>query len=298
MPIPFTCPHCGTRTEVSEEYAGQTGPCAQCGKSVTIPLPHAPAQYAPPPRSSSKGPMLVIVLVCVMGVTVVCGGILVALLLPAIQAAREAARRAACTNNMKQISLAMHNYEAVHGEFPPAYSTDEDGNPLHSWRVLILPYMEGQWLYDQIDLEQPWDSPQNRVFADMMPMEYACPSSATPDGATTSYMMIVGPGTISDGPTARKIAEITDGTSQTLMVVEVSGMGVNWMEPRDLDAETISFMVNDGTSQGISSDHASVANAAMCDGSVHSISSGVSPNEIKAMSTIDGGEMVTGEALY
>jgi len=298
MPIPFACPHCGTQTEVSDEYAGQTGPCSQCGKSVTIPLPYAPAQYAPRQKSSSKGPTLVIVLVVALGVMVVCGGILAAWLLPVVQAARGAARRAACVNNMRQIGLAMQNYHAVHGSFPPAYSTDEDGNPLHSWRVLILPYLGEGGIYNGIDLEQPWDSPQNRVFADMMPPTYACPSSATPGGTTTSYAMIVGPNTISDGPTGRKISEITDGTSRTLIVVEASGSAVNWMEPRDLDAETISFAVNDGTTQGISSNHAGVANAALCDGSVRSISNTVSPSEIRAMSTIAGGEAVTGASMY
>ena len=299
MPIPFTCPHCGAQTEVADEYAGQTGPCAQCGKSVTIPLPHAPAQYAPRQKSSSKGPTLVIVLVAVLGVMVVCGGILAALLIPNVEMAREAARRTACKNNMKQIGLAILNYHEAHGEFPPAYSTDADGNPLHSWRVLILPYMEQQWLHDAIDLEKPWDSPENQDYANMMPAEYACPSSTDAVGmGNTNYVMIVGPNTISDGPTGRKLGEIQDGISRTLMLVEVTGQGINWMEPRDLDAQTISFEVNDGTAQGISSDHPGVANAAMCDGSVHRISSGTDPEQIKAMSTINGGEAVAPDVLY
>ena len=97
-----------------------------------------------------------------------CIGILVGLLLPAVQAAREAARRMQCSNNMKQIALAMHNYEAVYKAFPPAYTTDANGQPLHSWRTLLLPYMEQQALYSQIDLNKPWDDPVNLPFSQVV----------------------------------------------------------------------------------------------------------------------------------
>ena len=69
-------------------------------------------------------------------------GVMVALLLPAVQSAREAARRAQCVNNLKQIGLAMHNYESANGVFPPAAITDKQGKALLSWRVAILPYIE------------------------------------------------------------------------------------------------------------------------------------------------------------
>ena len=149
MPIQFSCPHCGAETNVTDEYAGQTGPCGQCGKTITIPAagggPGRP--YAPPARKTSGAPVLVIVLVAALVGVVLCGGILTALLLPAIQAAREAARRASCSNNLKQINLALLNYENAHKCFPPAYIPDEDGTPMHSWRVLILPYLEQNALY-------------------------------------------------------------------------------------------------------------------------------------------------------
>ena len=294
MPIPFTCPHCKARSEVSDEYAGQTGPCSQCGKPITVGLPAAPAQYAPPRKRSSGGPTLVIVLVAVLGVVVVCGGILAALLLPAIQTAGGRARRAQCPNNLKQIGLAMHNYAVAYGCFPPAYTTDEDGNPLHSWRVLILPYMGDGSLYDMIDLEEPWDSPNNLALADMMPDIYRCPnSSANVSGLETNYAMIVGPGTISDGPTATKMADIEDGASHTIMVVEVEWTGINWMQPQDLDTETMSFRVNDPKDTGIGSSHVGGANVVFCDGSVHFLDDSIVPEQIEAMTTIEGGEIVS-----
>ncbi len=149
MPIPFTCPHCGLETTVADQYAGQTGPCSRCGKPITVPgtaaVPGAP--FYPPPKPASKLPVLIIALAVAVPVMLVCGGILIALLLPAVQAAREAARRAQCQNNLKQIGLALLNYESTFRSFPPAVFTDDHGKPMKSWRVAILPFLEQQALY-------------------------------------------------------------------------------------------------------------------------------------------------------
>ena len=84
--------------------------------------------------------------------------IIVALLFPAAQAARAAAQRMTCCGHMSQLTLAFLVYHEVHGSFPPAYTVDENGKPLHSWRVLILPFIEQKALYDKIRLDEPWDS--------------------------------------------------------------------------------------------------------------------------------------------
>jgi len=85
----------------------------------------------------------------------------VALLLPSVTRGREAARRTQCKNNLKQIMLALHNYHDEYHAFPPAFTTDCDGNRLHSWRTLILPYLDQQQLYTTIDLSKPWNDPAN-----------------------------------------------------------------------------------------------------------------------------------------
>ncbi len=87
--------------------------------------------------------------------------LLIAFLLPATRSSRGAARRAQCTNNLKQIALALHNYEQAYKSFPPAYTVDANGRPLHSWRTLILPFLEQESLYRAIDLSKPWNDPAN-----------------------------------------------------------------------------------------------------------------------------------------
>ncbi|NQT16217.1 MAG: hypothetical protein HQ582_25895, partial [Planctomycetes bacterium] len=94
MPIPFTCPHCGLTNNVADQYAGQSGPCSGCGQTITIPAPAGVAPFAAsvPPAKRSATPVIVIVVVALLALSVPCSGILIALLLPAVQAAREAAR--------------------------------------------------------------------------------------------------------------------------------------------------------------------------------------------------------------
>src|SRR5262249_19251820 len=95
-----------------------------------------------------------------------------------IRQAREAARRSQCTNNLKQIGLAMHDYHRAHGTFPPAYSTSPDGKPLLSWRVHILPFLGQKALYDEFHKDEPWDSEHNKTLISRMPAVYTCPSGS------------------------------------------------------------------------------------------------------------------------
>src|SRR6056297_2453543 len=116
MPVEFTCPHCGTKTTVADQYIGQTGPCGSCGRTITIPGT-APSNYAPPPTRGGGCGLGVVIAVLVVGVLVF--GLFIALLLPAVGAAREAARRMQCMNNLKQIGMAMQMYENEYGCYPP-----------------------------------------------------------------------------------------------------------------------------------------------------------------------------------
>ncbi|MBW3600638.1 MAG: DUF1559 domain-containing protein [Planctomycetes bacterium] len=291
MPIQFTCPHCGATKNVADHYAGQTGPCAECGQTITI--PGKPAA-APPPKPASSGASSILIVVAVLVVGFFgCGGVLIALLLPAVQAARESARRMQCSNNLKQIGLALHNYHDTYKTFPPAYIPDEDGNPKHSWRVLILPFLEQAPLYEQYDFNEPWDGPNNSQLANIVIPAYQCPSAPNPNQATTNYLAISGPGTVFNQGNGSRIMDIRDGTSNTIMVAEVAGGNINWMAPRDFDVTTMPMAINaakDGSS--ISSFHPGGAQVLFADGSVRFLSDNVAANVLSILLTIADGQSV------
>ena len=161
------------------------------------------------------------------------GGLLVGLLLPARMASNEAARRAQCTNNLKQIGLAYHNYHAATNAFPAPAIADKDGKPLLSWRVAILPYVEQQELYNKFKLDEPWDSPHNKALIKEMPPVYLCPSRKNPAEGTTTYRVFVGDGAMFQEGQGTPLEAITDGTSNTVMVVEATD-AVPWTKPDDL----------------------------------------------------------------
>jgi prepilin-type N-terminal cleavage/methylation domain-containing protein/prepilin-type processing-associated H-X9-DG protein len=116
-------------------------------------------------------------------------GLLVALVLPAVQAAREAARRMQCRNNLKQIGLALHNYAGAHGVFPVSWGqtrwTADSYNA--AWPALVLPYLDQAPLFSQINFAAPLD-PANDVVAATVVPAYLCPSDST-DPVRTDRMM-------------------------------------------------------------------------------------------------------------
>jgi prepilin-type processing-associated H-X9-DG protein len=282
MPIPYSCPHCGKQFSVAEQYAGQTGPCAACGKPITIPPAAGSYAYAPQAGGATGGSGLAIVAIAIVGCLVVCSGILVALLLPAVQAAREAARRAQSSNNLKQIGLALHQYHDIYSSFPPAVVTDDDGQPLYSGRVLLLPFLSQEALYEQFDKSKAWNSPENRAWSQTVIPVFVDPSSANPPVGQTDYLFVSGKGTIFETGKSTKLMDIADGTSNTIAIVEVKNSGINWAEPRDLVIpQPMSLPAGN---------HPGGNNALFADGSVRFLSKSTGTNSIRAMATKDGGE--------
>jgi prepilin-type processing-associated H-X9-DG protein len=160
---------------------------------------------------------------------------LIVLLLPAMGSARTAARRNQCMNHLKQIAIGLLNYHDVNGAFPPAYVSDANGKPLHSWRVLILPYMDEAALYKRYNSNEPWDGPNNSKLATQIPEPYRCPANVdnTAGNLETHYFAVVSPET----GWGKNFRQFNDGSSTTIMVIEATGLGINWMEPRDVTLE-------------------------------------------------------------
>ncbi len=226
------------------------------------------------------------------------------LLLPGLQSAREASRIARCINNLSQIGVALHGYHDVHGCFPPAYIADENGGPMHSWRVLILPYLGQQALHGRYDFSEPWDGPNNRKLAGQIPIIYQCPSTQNQAGVSpvANYLAVVGSETVWPGAKASKLSSIRDGPHNTIMLVEVANSDINWMEPRDLSFEEALRGINPRSGMGISSRHISGegyfqhgkpdVSVAFADGHVRHLPEGVPAEELETLLTIDAGDAV------
>jgi hypothetical protein len=152
------------------------------------------------------------------------------LLLPAWGSAREAASRTQCVQRVKHITLAMLIYERDHGTLPPAWTADGGGNPLHSWRVLLLPYLGQQALYDAIRLDEPWDSEHNRQFHDETVAFYRCPSDPAAQPGQTTYSVVVGPDMPFEPGEGKRLADFGPHSDDMILLVE-RARPVCWMDP-------------------------------------------------------------------
>lgn len=205
----------------------------------------------------------------------------------------EAHRRHWCHNQLKHIGLALQNYHDTYGSFPPAYIEDENGKPIHSWRVLILPFLENKALYDQYHFDEPWDGPNNRKLQSQITHVYRCPSRPeTQSKNDTSYVVVTGPLTMWPGAKSTSVADITDGTPSTIMVVEMGNSGIQWMEPRDLDMATMPLAINPPNKPGISSPHPNVALAVYVDGHTSALTNNTPAKIVELLLTIGDGQQI------
>jgi hypothetical protein len=208
-------------------------------------------------------------------------------LLPLLARQREAASQAVSTNNLKQIALAMHNYLDVHRTFPAAATYNAQGQPLLSWRVYLLPFIEQDALFRAFRLDEPWDSEHNKKLIAQMPVTYRSPAQKNLPQGKTTYLAPVGPKTIFDGKKGMPIQKITDGTSNTIMIVEADdSRAVFWTQPEDykIDAkDPLAGLVRRGA-RGF--------HAAFADGSVRLLPDTIDPVTLRALYTANGGEVV------
>ncbi len=215
-------------------------------------------------------------------------------LLPPVTSSRAPSNRSICKNHLRQISIAIHNYHQQYDCLPPAYIADETGRPLHSWRVLLLPFVGQSELHSKYDFQEPWDGPNNRRLWDKIPDIYLCPSdrASNENKLTTNYVVVVGPNTVWPVNRATRLDDITDKHGVTLLVVEVADSGILWSEPRDLHLHSMAREVNSAAGFGICSGHTGGAHVAFADGSVRLLKDELHPETMLRLLEINDGKKV------
>jgi WD40 repeat protein/tRNA A-37 threonylcarbamoyl transferase component Bud32 len=193
-------------------------------------------------------------------------------------------------DNLVQLTMAMHNYHHMYKSFPPAAIYGKDGKPLLSWRVALLPYLDEEKLYKQFKLDEPWDSAHNRKLLAKIPRVYASVRGKTETPYATHYQVFVGKGAVFEGKRRIRMADLTDGTSNTLLVVEAAEP-VPWTKPADLTYDPAKALPRLG---GL---FLNGFHAAFADGSVQLIKQGIDEKTIRALITRAGGEEIDSSKL-
>lgn len=304
MSYVFTCPHCQTRTRVEDRYSGRTGQCVTCGKPIEIPSFVAPEQQSPtlvgassrvtkPVRWIAAAAVTIAIAVLMIGATVRFGG-------RTISRMQDTRDRNASNKNLEAIAKALRTYASDHGSLPPPVVLDANNQPLYSWRVLLLPYLDEEDLYIQFDLQKPWDEGINEALSTSTVSVYQNPSSAVSDfnPSASAYYLITGPRTLFPESGPLRMEQIGDGLTKTILVVEAAPVdAISWAQPMDLSFPAMSGQVGSGRDTDPGGHHDEGAAVVTADGRGHFLPKTFPARTFRSLVTPNGSEPLADDVL-
>lgn len=305
MPFLFTCPECHTKTQVEDRYSGLAGQCVTCGTNIQIPTFAASASpIADSPAPPRAGGRWVGWAAASLVTLLIVGSLLFAAIrfggrtMSTLANSRE---QTASIRNLEKVAAALNSYAADQGTYPPPFTVDSQNRKLHSWRVLLLPYLGEEDLYNEFDLNLAWDHPVNQTIATyQMPSVYQHPSGMTAGRFNQcAYYYVVGNETLfpSRGPLGPD--DILDDPAQTILVTEGSPKmnTMSWIEPVELDFSQMQGRIGNamGSEAGgwIDGGVAFVT----ADGRGHFLADTTEPATFRALITPRGGERLSDDLL-
>jgi len=166
--------------------------------------------------------------------------LVLALFIVNISAIREQANTSVCQGRLKQLGAALVSYRKFFGIYPPTYISDHNNRPLHSWRILILPFIEKEEIYLQYDFCEPWDCENNARIANIDRVSggsiFRCPSDTESPSLWTNYVI---PFYRNNRKDWKDICCTDAGWEDKILIVEMVKSGIHWMEPRDINCEQL-----------------------------------------------------------
>ncbi len=221
----------------------------------------------------------------------------------ALRNARRQALATAAQGPLNQLVLALHNYHDHYRMFPPSFLADSRGTPQHSWRVLILPYIDQRALYNAYDFSEPWNGPNNSKLLNQMPRVFGSPTEPRSD-RFANIVAISGPGSAFPGNSSTRLSDFTDGAANSLLLTEITDSNLPWLEPRDIDTQRLTRLQGDPSPADDKKTLAASATSwrmpyVVFADSIHaySLRRDMPTKLFKALATIAGGEPISREEL-
>lgn len=237
---------------------------------------------------------------------VVVATLLVVAFVRQVRDARGQAAQSVCNAHLYKMVFAMYLYHAQHGRLPPPYIADKAGRPMRSWRVLLLPYLGYDELYSQYNFEEPWNGPNNSKLKNKMPDICRCPNVSEANSSQTNYFVVAGASTAfpaNQSVAIEKFAGGTDGQltltddpTTTALVIESATRTTNWLEPNDIVLEEV---LENGEFERMLDECCDPAGVGVvfADGKYIRVSAQPSPEDLRSMWTIQGGEFLNRASL-